>query len=115
MDVRRNLELYLAKPHSELDDALGTTKWREAIKKELRKNPPSEECRGATKIVMNIFKEQLGKLKYPLAMSGDDIRFKNRKRADLYKLVFASRDPKGHEFWQKIQIIEASGQRKMTF
>jgi hypothetical protein len=117
MDVRRNLEVYLSKDNSELDDALGTTPWREMIKLELQKYPPSEDarCPGATKIVLQVFREQLGQLGYPLVMMGDQIRFKNRRQADLYYLVFASRHPTGHEFWRKIQVIEPSGQRKITF
>jgi three-Cys-motif partner protein len=117
MDVRRNLELYLSKDQSEVDDALGTNQWRHAIKEELRKYTSSEDarCPGATKIVFQVFKEQLQKLGYKFVTSGDDIRFKNSKKAELYCLVFASRHAKGHEFWQKIQVIEASGQRKMQF
>jgi three-Cys-motif partner protein len=115
MDVRRNLELYLGKDQSEVDVVLGTTRWRDAIKQVLLRYPGAEDarCPGATKIVFQMFKEQLEKLGYPHVMMGDDIRFKNSRRAQLYCLVFASRHPRGHEFWRKIQVIEASGQRKM--
>jgi three-Cys-motif partner protein len=115
MDVRRNLERYIANERSEIDDVLGTTQWRSKIKEELVKYPrsESESCPGATKIVFQVFKEQLEKLGYPHVKTGDEIRFKNRRQAQLYKLVFASRHPKGHEFWQKIQVIEASGQRRI--
>jgi three-Cys-motif partner protein len=117
MDIRRNLERYLKEDPS-IDEALGTIRWRDAIKQELLKYPPSESarCPGATKIVFQVFKEQLlEKLKYPHVMMGDDIRFKNRKDSQLYYLVFASRNAKGHEFWRKIQAIGPTGQRKMTY
>jgi three-Cys-motif partner protein len=115
MDVRRNLDNYLAKEDSEIDEVLGTKQWRHAIEQELRKYPRTEDtlCPEATKIVLRVFKDQIAKLGYPHVASGDDIRFKNSKKANLYLLVFASRNLKGHEFWQKIQVIEASGQRKM--
>jgi len=117
MDVRRNLELYLSKDQSEIDEALGTKRWRDAIKQELQKYPASEDarCPGATKIVFQVFKKQLETLGYPNVMMGDDIRFKNSRRAQLYWLVFASRHPKGHEFWQKIQVIGPSGQRTISW
>ncbi len=72
-------------------------------------------CPGGTKVVFRFFKDQLAKLGYPYVTMGDEIRFKNSKRAQLYLLVFASRHIRGHDFWQKIQVIEASGQRKMQF
>ena len=116
MDVRRNLELYLSKDHSEIDDVLGTRRWRSASKDEVSKSALSDApCPGATKIVVKIFKEELAKLGYPYVTSGDDIRFKNSKQANLYLLVFASKNSKGHDFWQKIQVIEATGQRKIPF
>jgi three-Cys-motif partner protein len=118
MDVRRNLETrYLAKPYNDLDDMLGTTSWRDAIKEERKKYPPTDDpiCPDADKIVLKIFKEQIATLGYPHVTTGDDIQFKNSRQAHLYKLVFASRNPKGYEFWRKIQIIEPTGQRKMTY
>jgi three-Cys-motif partner protein len=117
MDVRRNLESYLAKESSEVDEVLGTKSWRNEIKHELKRYPAAEDakCPTATKIVFRVFKQQLEKLGYPYVTQGDDIRFKNSKKADLYYLVFASRHERRHEFWRKVQVIEPSGQRKIQF
>ena len=64
-------------------------------------------------IIFQKFKARLGELGYPFVSAGDEIRFKNSKRAQLYYLVFASRHEKGHEFWKKIQVIDPRGQRQM--
>src|SRR5207253_6198420 len=52
MDVRRNLELYLA--NDRLDLVLGTSQWRDRIAGELKKYPmltETSKCPGATQIV----------------------------------------------------------------
>ena len=116
MDVKRNLETYLET--DQLDLVLGTQGWRATIAEELSKYPASQEaliCPGATKLVFNVFKNQLRTLGYDYITAGDEIRFKNSKSANLYYLVFASRHKKGHEFWNKIQVIDPRGQRKMDF
>jgi three-Cys-motif partner protein len=116
MDVRRNLKLYLST--SQLDDVLGTERWRAKMTEELEKYPfeaHAEHCPGATKIVFNVFKDQLTTLGYPFVSVGDEIRFKNSKSAELYYLVFASRHEKGHEFWNKIKVIDPVGQRQMRY
>jgi three-Cys-motif partner protein len=115
MDVRRNLERFL-EADARLDNVLGTTEWRERMKDQLKQYPMLDEtgiCPGATTLILRTFKDQLAKLGYVEVLSGEEIRFKNRKQAPLYKLVFASKHPRGHEFWKKIQTIEAWGQRKM--
>ena len=115
MDIRRNLERFL-ETDTRLDNVLGTTDWRERMKEELRRYPSLDEngvCPGATTLILRTFKDQLAKLGYIDVLSGDEIRFKNRKQAPLYLLVFASKHPRGHEFWKKIQAIGAWGQRTM--
>ena len=116
MDVRRNLERYLKT--DQLDVVLGTKRWRDKITEELKKYPYSADaaiCPGATKIVFEVFKDQLRALGYSYVSAGDEIRFKNSKSAQLYYLVFASRHEKGHEFWNKIKVINPTGQREMTY
>jgi hypothetical protein len=60
MDINRNLERYFESNH--LDEAIGTESWRDEIRKELQRYPPSQgdvRCPGATKIIFNMFQEQL--------------------------------------------------------
>jgi hypothetical protein len=67
----------------------------------------------ATKIVLQVLTEQLGK-HIPSSVMGDQICSKNRRQADLCYLLFTLRDSTGHEF-SKIQVIEPPGQHKITF
>jgi len=116
MDVRRNLEHYLKT--DQLDVVLGTPRWRDKITEELKKYPfvsAASQCPGATKIVSEVFKEQLRSLGYSYVSAGDEIRFKNSKSAHLYYLIFASRHEKGLEFWKKIKVIDPTGQRQMNY
>ena len=43
---------------------------------------------------------------------GDEHAVKNRG-VSLYMLVFASKNPKGKEFWEKVTQVAPSGQRKI--
>jgi hypothetical protein len=48
-----------------------------------------------------------------LAVNSDWIPVRTSKNALLYYLLFASKNPKGNEFWRKITRIGPHGQRKL--
>src|SRR6266481_853663 len=56
--------------------------------------------------------ENLQKLGY-LAFDSDRIPIRTDKDALLYYLLFASKHPKGNEFWHKIILINPHGQRRL--
>ena len=101
-------ELYLK--NDTLDVVLGTSEWRGKIIEELKKHPTlmeTSKCPGATRIVFEAFKGQLTKLGYPHIAAGDEIRFKNSKRAQLYYLItsFSRRDIKrGMNFGKRFKL-----------
>jgi len=101
-------ELYLK--NDTLDVVLGTSEWRGKIIEELKKYPTlmeTSKCPGATRIVFEAFKGQLTKLGYPHIAAGDEIRFKNSKRAQLYYLItsFSRRDIKrGMNFGKRFKL-----------
>jgi len=43
----------------------------------------------------------------------DYVLEKNKKNVPLYYLIFASKNPKGAEFWDKIAVHSETGQLRM--
>lgn len=84
----------------QIDQFLGNGEWRS-----LRES-------GFTAIqLLEIYKKQLQNLDY---LVGDNFpNMKNRSNSSLYYLVFASKNRKGLEFWEKTCSIERDGQRKL--
>jgi len=56
----------------------------------------------------------LGALGY-IAVNSDWIAVKTDQNALLYYLVFASKNPKGNDFWREIKQIGPHGQRKFSW
>ena len=98
-DVKRNLKhLYARKDNEVLDRALGTTRWRERVRS------PSQ-----VHLLGEILAEQLETLGYTGARNRT-IRVES-SRAELYRLIFASKHPVADEFWRKIVQHTPGGQR----
>ena len=107
MNIKRQLKHQLQKDpedESDFDRYFGTTQWRDLC----------EESPGSTRSIgwrlLQLYQEQLRSLGY--AYVGDEHAVKNRG-VSLYMLVFASKNPRGREFWEKVTEIEPSGQRKL--
>ena len=60
--------------------------------------------------LLRLYEDQLQSLGY--AYVGDEHAVKNRG-VSLYMLVFAGKNPRGKEFWEKVTEIGPSGQRKL--
>ncbi len=87
---------------------MDSDRWRQ----EFKSVPTSidEVCRKIAKE----YNENLRKLRY-VVIDGDRIPVRTDKNQLLYYLLFASKDPKGNEFWQKIGLINPHGQRRLLF
>ena len=112
MDVKRNLERYLGQPQSPLDEVLGTDEWRSRARARLPEmgDEPWEEV---TRPMVEILQSQLASLGYVKFDFRPQIIVRNRKNVPLYYLVYASKNPRGEEFWNKISKIGPTGQREM--
>ena len=106
MNIKRQLWHQLHKdPNTEsnFDRYFGTTQWRSLC---------DEKNSGITigSRLLKLYENQLQDLGY--AYVGDERTIKNRGRS-LYMLVFASKNPKGKEFWEKVTQVAPSGQRRL--
>ncbi len=104
MGVRMNLHQYTTTDENALTSFMGSNRWREHFKQQHK----SETYRAIAKEYL----ENLQKLGY-LAFDSDRIPIKTDKDALLYYLLFASKHPKGTEFWHKIILINPHGQRRL--
>jgi hypothetical protein len=48
-------------------------------------------------------------------VDGEQIPVKADKNVLLYYLLFASKHPRGNDYWRKISLIGPHGQRKLGF
>lgn len=107
MNIKRQLKHQLQKdPEDEVgfDRYFGTNQWRDLCDG----SPSSTRVIGQR--LLQLYEEQLRSLGY--AYVGDEHAVKNRG-VSLYMLVFASKDPCGKEFWEKVTKVDPSGQRKL--
>jgi three-Cys-motif partner protein len=106
MGVRMNIHQYTQKEQSALKTFLGSDR---SIKK-FSTAPSSidQVCREITAE----YRDNLRDIDYQV-VDGDQIPIKTDKNALLYYLLFASKDPRGNDFWRKIGLINPHGQRKL--
>jgi len=105
MGIRMNIHQYTQKEGSALDSFMGSDRWRQRF----RKAPASidQVCRE----IAAEYRENLQTLGYQV-FEGDQVPIRTDRNTLLYYLLFASKHPKGSEFWRKIGEIDARGQRK---
>jgi three-Cys-motif partner protein len=106
MNIKRQLKHQLQKDREDdvdFDRYFGTSQWRD-----LCDESPSMRVIGQR--LLRLYEDQLQSLGY--AYVGDEHAVKNRG-VSLYMLVFASKDPRGKEFWEKVTKIDPTGQRKL--
>jgi len=102
-DARRNLERYLEPDNDFLDRALGTREWRRRVRS------PAE-----MPALLDVFVEQLERIGYTGARNRT-IPVENSKKAELYRLIFASKNPLGDKIWGGITQHTSRGQRGFPF
>lgn len=100
MDIKRNFHLYQQKKDgSQLDLFLGEKVDWDGIK------TPVD--------VIKLYKTRIRHLGYETVEY--QIVVKNTKQVPMYFLFFASKNPKGLEFWKKITTKDESGQYNLSF
>jgi len=107
MNIKRQLKYQLKKdPESEVefDRYFGTNQWRDLCEKD----PGGTRRIGQS--LLRLYEEQLGSLEHVYV--GDEQAVKNRG-VSLYILVFASKSPRGREFWEKVTRVDPSGRRRL--
>lgn len=87
----------------ELDDFFDGPSWREEYKNVLQKSR-----RAGSRALLNIYEERLKRLGY--SEIHDFVLLKNTRGVPLYHLVFASKHPRGKDFWDKISQKSVTGQ-----
>jgi three-Cys-motif partner protein len=106
MGIRMNLFQYTETETNALNRFMGSARWQ----RRYRQAPTS-----FSGMCTEIAKEYLANLKSLgyLALDSDWIPVRTSKNTLLYYLLFASKHPKGNEFWRKITRIGPHGQREL--
>jgi hypothetical protein len=105
MDALRNWATYYVNdPASTLDRFMGEPGWRDVLAQ-------SSNDRQAERLRTHYCKrlESLGYKHFGFE------RVQNTMGRDIYTLVYASRHPRGLDFWQKAQSVDEGGQLRMGF
>jgi three-Cys-motif partner protein len=94
MGIKMNIHQYTpdADEESALTKFLGNDSW-----KQIPRHNPREFFRG----VLELYKNQLNKLGFKKDCIGREVLITNDNNTPLYLLLYASKHPKGKEFWDK--------------
>jgi three-Cys-motif partner protein len=97
-----------------VDLFFGGTEWRKIYEK--RRNKQTRY--GIHRLLMDHYKEKLRNLGYKETFRddevGDEPLVRNAKRkAPLYRLLFASKHSLGHDFWRKVTQRDVYGQKRL--
>jgi three-Cys-motif partner protein len=106
MGIRMNLHQYTDTEKNALNRFMGSARWQQRQ----REAPTSfdQMCKG----IADEYLENLKDLGY-LAVDSDWIPVRTDQNALLYYLLFASKDPRGNDFWHKITRKDPHGQRHL--
>jgi three-Cys-motif partner protein len=105
MDALRDwASIYLQNPKSSLDRFMGEPGWRDMFA-----STPSDKQAEAFR---KRYQERLETLGYQHFAHE---RFQNSQGRDIYSLLYATRHPRGLDFWKKAADIDEGGQRKLPF
>ncbi|MDE2639306.1 MAG: three-Cys-motif partner protein TcmP [Chloroflexota bacterium] len=89
-------------PGSDFERFMGTAEYR------VWRDEPQQSV---TRSLLDLYERQLRGIGYPHV--DDDSRILNTKNSTMYHLVFASKDPRGADFFKKISQVEPTGQRRL--
>jgi|TARA_R110000744_G_scaffold203232_1_gene322108 three-Cys-motif partner protein len=96
MDANRNIETYLKDKNTKIADYLGKSNWRELLEENgAYKN-------NFVKFLADQYQEQMYQIGYQKTKHMHHIR-SNQKNLPLYYLAFYSKNPRGIDFFKKIQ------------
>lgn len=104
-------QAFKAKEQTKVDLFFGETKWREIY--EAWQDKP-----GLHRQLIDYYKERLRRLGYEEVLRGDETGYEplmrsTKKRAPLYRLLFASKHALGHDFWHKVTRRDVYGQTRL--
>jgi len=105
MGIRMNLHQYTDNIDTALDSFIGSNRWQQRRQQKLMSF--EDICRE----IVNEYMENLRDLHY-LAFGDEMVPVTTKQNSLLYYLLFASKHPKGNEFWRKIGLIDPQGQRR---
>lgn len=88
-----------------VDGFIGDSGWRRQFH-EARKGE-------RTRVILDHFERKLQSVKYSQANIDDRVLMRNRRATPMYHLVYASKHPRGQDFWNKATAILPSGQRRL--
>lgn len=100
-----NMKRVADKPTNELLDFFPDIKWQHEY------NEAKRLHRSIVRIFLDAYERGLKNLGY--SEIKDYVLEKNKKNVPLYYLIFASKNPKGAEFWDKIAVHSETGQLRM--
>jgi len=103
---------YRIKDETVIDRFFGNSEWRKIYEKWKIRSSMS----GIHRELMDHYKDNLQKLGYKDIFEEDpciEPLMRNTKRAPLYRLVFASKHRRGHEFWKKVTKRDIYGQGRL--
>lgn len=110
--LTRNFKNYINSDEETLiDKFFGGRNWRKIYKSTLEKEPS-----GIHRRLLDHYKQNLVNLGYvDVKDIGDNTEplMKNSKHAPLYRLIFASKHKRGHDFWNKVIKKDMYGQSKL--
>ena len=108
MGIRMNLHQYSQKEKTALDRFMGSARWQQRY----QKSPKTfdQVCRE----IAQEYLENLRSLGY-LAVDSDRIPVRTNQNVLLYYLLFASKHPRGNDFWRKIKRVNPHGQKELEF
>jgi three-Cys-motif partner protein len=115
MDLRRNVNTYARRPGQDwtkYDHFFGSMGWRQTYLSALS----SGGWNFAVGKTLEFYKNQLKKLGYrQVGASGEILIRGTPTEVPLYYLLFASKHPRGTDFWKKISAKSLSGQMNFKF
>jgi three-Cys-motif partner protein len=100
--AKRFLRTTAFQPGSDFDRFMGTREWQR-----LKFETPLSELKAQ---LLAMYRGQLERIGYQV---DDRVTVKNSTGRVLYHLVYASKDPRGIDFWKRIGEIEADRQRRL--
>jgi three-Cys-motif partner protein len=89
----------------QVDNSVGGTDWR---------NQYQQARRGEkSRVILDYFERSLAQLGYPRDNVDDRVLMRNSRNTPMYHIVYASKHPRGKDFWEKVSAILPSGQRRL--
>lgn len=108
MDANRNFESYIKDENTRISEYLGIGNWRELFEMD-----GAKYRKDFVKFLADHYQEQMEKLGYQKSKHMHQIR-SNEKNLPLYYLSFYSKNPRGVDFFKKVQL-RVTGQQGLDF